>query len=90
MIDKIPPQPSNSFRIVLDLNRSEKRLDSILLQAIKQQSENLNLREISRTEYKELFNTGRIQIKGQNARPSSALAKGRTYVDILGFKQKGL
>lgn len=90
MIDKIPPQPANSFRIVLELSRSEKRLDSILLQAIKQQNENLTLREISRTEFKELFNTSRIQIKGQNARPSSALAKGITYVDILGFKQKGL
>lgn len=87
MHDHIPPQPANSFRIVLELNRSEKRLDNVLLQAIKQQNENLNLREISRTAFKELFNSGKIQIKGQNARPSSAVAKGITYVDILGFKQ---
>lgn len=84
---KIPPQPKNSFRITLDLNRSEKRLDVVLLQAIKQQNENLTLREISRTAFKDLFNSGKIQIKGQNAKPSSSLAKGITYVDILGFKQ---
>lgn len=88
MSDRIPPQPQNSFRITLELNRSEKRLDSVLLQAIKQQNENLDLREISRTAFKELFNSGKIQIKGQNARPSSGIAKGVTYVDILGFKQK--
>ncbi len=88
MSENIPPLPANSFRIVLDLNRPENRLDNILLQAIKQQNENLTLREISRTAFKELFNTGKIQIKGQNARPSSGIAKGITYVDILGFKQK--
>lgn len=88
MQDNIPPQPANSFRITLDLFRSEKRLDNVLLAAIKQQNENLDLREISRSAYKELFNEGKIQIKGQKARPSSAVAKGITYVDILGFKQK--
>lgn len=88
MTENIPPQPPNSFRITLELFRAEKRLDAILLQAIKGQNENLTLREISRTAFKELFNTGRIQIKGQNARPSSAIAKGITYVDILGFKQQ--
>lgn len=84
----IPPKPANAFRITLELFRAEKRLDSVLLQAIKKQNENLDLREISRTQFKELFNSGKIQIKGQNARPSSAVAKGITYVDILGFKQK--
>lgn len=88
MIDNIPPQPPNSFRITLELYRSAKRLDTVLLEAIKQQSDNLNLREISRSAYKELFNQGKIQIKGQNARPSSSVAKGITYVDIIGFKQK--
>jgi exonuclease III len=86
--DNIPKKPANSFRIALELYRAEKRLDTVLLQAIKQQNENLDLREISRTKFKELFNEGKIQIKGQNARPSSAIAKGTTYVDILGFKQK--
>ena len=88
MQDQIPPQPANSFRIVLELNRAEKRLDNVLLQAIRAQNENLDLREVSRTTFKDLFNNGKIQIKGQNARPSSAVAKGTTYVDILGYKQK--
>lgn len=86
--NNIPKKPANSFRITLDLYRAEKRLDTVLLQAIKQQNENLDLQEISRTKFKELFTSGKIQIKGQNARPSSAVAKGITYVDILGFKQK--
>ncbi len=86
--DNIPQKPANSFRITLELYRAEKRLHNVLLQAIKSQNENLDLREISRTKFKELFNSGKIQIKGQNARPSSAVAKGTTYVDILGFKQK--
>ena len=85
MQDNIPPKPKNSFRVTLELFRPEKRLDAVLLAALKSQNENLNLREISRTEFKALFNNGRIQIKGQNARPSSALAKGITYVDILGY-----
>lgn len=88
MKDQIPPQPANSFRIVLELNRAEKRLDNVLLLAIRSQNDNLDLREVSRTTFKELFNSGKIQIKGQNARPSSAVAKGTTYVDILGYKQK--
>ncbi len=86
MQDFIPPKPPKSFRIVLELTRSEKRLDAVLLAAIKAQNEDLTLREISRTKYKELFNEGKIQIKGQRATPSSAVAKGTTYVDILGYK----
>lgn len=85
MEEFVPPKPPKSFRIVLELNRSEKRLDTVLLAAIKQQNGNLNLREISRTKFKELFSTGKIQIKGQRATPSSSLTKGITYVDILGY-----
>ena len=88
MQDFVPPQPPKSFRIVLDLFRAEKRLDTVLLAAIKAQNEDLNLREITRTQYKELFNAGKITIKGQKATPSSRVAKGVTYVDILGFKNK--
>jgi hypothetical protein len=88
MEDFIPPQPPKSFRIVLELNRSEKRLDNVLLAAIKAQNENLDLREVTRTKFKELFNTGKILIKGQRATPSSAVAKGLTYVDILGYPTK--
>ena len=88
MQDHIPPQPANSFRITLDLMAGAKRLDAILLQAIKAQNENLTLREISRTTFKELFASGKIQIKGQNATPASGINRGITYVDILGYKQK--
>lgn len=88
MQDQIPPQPANSFRVVLEVFRAQKRLDTVLLTALRAQDENLDLREISRMKFKELFNEGKIQIKGQNARPSSGVAKGITYVDILGFKQK--
>jgi hypothetical protein len=81
----VPPQPPKSFRVVLELNRAEKRLDTVLLAALKGQNQNLNLREISRAKFKELFRTGKICIKGQRATPTSAIAKGTTYVDILGF-----
>ena len=84
----IPPQPPKSFRLTLDLKSAQKRLDVVLLAALKAQSENLNLRDISRAKFKELFRDGKVQIKGQNATPSSSLAKGITYVDILGFNQK--
>lgn len=85
--DFVPPRPPKSFRITLELNRAEKRLDTVLLTAIKAQNEDLNLREISRTKFKELFNSGKIMIKGQRATPSSAVAKGITYVDILGYSK---
>ncbi|MNJ93378.1 hypothetical protein D3C87_110580 [compost metagenome] len=85
MSDNIPAQPPKSFRIVINLERSEKRMDNVLLQALRDQNGNVKLKEISRANFKELFNSGKIMIKGQRAKPSSALAKGTTYVDILGF-----
>ena len=85
MQDHIPPQAKNSFRIVLELNSAEKRLDSVLLQALREQNDNINLKNISRMAFKDLFKNGKILIKGQNAKTSSAVAKGLTYVDILGF-----
>lgn len=81
----IPPRPDNSFRIVLTLTTRASRMDNVLLPALKAQKENLDLKNISRAALKELFLSGRIQIKGQRAKPSSALAVGVTYVDILGF-----
>lgn len=60
-------------------------MDVVLLAALKKQNENLNLREISRMKFKELFTSGSILIKGQKATPSSGIAKGITYVDILGY-----
>ena len=85
MSENIPPRPPKSARIVLDLTRSEKRMDNVLLKAIREQNDDLTLREISRVDFKELFNSGKILIKGQRAKPSSGLAAGITYVDILGF-----
>lgn len=85
MQEFIPPKPAKSFRIILELTRPEKRLDVVLLAEIKLQNDNLTLREITRTQFKELFKNGKILIKGQKANPSSALAKGTTYIDILGF-----
>lgn len=85
MIDQVPPRPPKSFRIVLELNARQSRMDNTLLAALKDQSENSQLRLISRQGLKNLFLDGKIQIKGQRAKPSSALAKGTTYVDVLGY-----
>lgn len=85
MSENIPPRPPKSFRIVLELGAREPRIDTVLLQALRNQDENMELKQISRTAFKKLFDDKKIHIKGQSARPSSALAKGTTYVDILGF-----
>lgn len=85
--DFVPPKPPKSFRLVLDLKRAEKRIDSVLLQALKSQKENINLAILTRGTFKQLFADGRILIKGQRARASSAVNKGITYVDILGYSQ---
>lgn len=83
---EIPQQPPKSFRIVLELGRRMPRIDTLLLEAIRGQDRNDELKRISRTAYKKLFDDKRILIKGQSARPSSAVAPGTTYVDILGFE----
>jgi hypothetical protein len=83
MQDYIPEQPKNSFRVKITTNRAQKRLDTVLLEALRAQDEDINLKHISRSDFKELFNAKKIFIKGQSARPSSAVAKGETYVDIL-------
>ncbi len=83
----VPDQPENSFRVVLTLNHRQPRLDTLLLEAIRAQEENSELQRISRTAFKTLFNEKKILIKGQAAKPSSSVAAGTTYVDILGFEQ---
>ncbi len=83
--DHTPVQPKNSFRVILDLNTSGQRLDAVLLKNLREQSKSLDLKNISRSVYKELFSSGKILIKGQRAKPSSTLAKGETFVDILGY-----
>ncbi|WP_408097280.1 hypothetical protein ACJVC5_19810 [Peredibacter sp. HCB2-198] len=81
----VPPQPENSFRIALELEYPEDRMDNVLLNALREQNENAQLKNISRSALKDLFNSKRIMIKGQRAKSNSSLAKGITYVDILGF-----
>lgn len=83
MTQHIPKQPPKSFRIVLELERPESRMDTVLLNALKNQKDDLDMKNISRGKLKEFFVNGQIQIKGQIARPSSGLAKGTTYVDII-------
>lgn len=85
MTEHIPAKPANSARIVLTLNYPESRMDNTLLKACREQDEFANLKIISRGALKELFNAGKILIKGQRAKSSSSLAKGVTYVDILGY-----
>lgn len=82
----VPEQPANSFRIILTINQRLPRLDTVLLEAIRSQEDNLELKRISRTAYKALFNEKKILIKGQAAKPSSSVAAGITYVDILGYE----
>jgi hypothetical protein len=78
-------KPLNSFRVTLILSSPKPRLDQVLLEKLREQDESMALKIISRTEFKELFRKGKIRIKKQIARPSSALAQGTTEVDILGF-----
>lgn len=85
MSDHVPPKPPKSFRITLEINHSQERLDANLLAALREQKDNLSLQMISRTKFKELFTDGKIQIKGQRARPASSINRGVTYVDILGY-----
>ena len=80
--------PPNSFRVTLVVTSKKPRIDQVLIEALRKQNENLQLRNISRTVFKDLFKTKRICIKGQPARPSSSLAEGTTEVDILGYVAK--
>ena len=84
-VSTTPAQPANSFRIALNLEFSESRMDNVLLNALREQDENDKLKAMSRTLLKDLFTNKKILIKGQRAKSSSALAKGITYVDILGY-----
>lgn len=84
----IPEKPANSFRVVLNLDHPESRMDNVLLNALREQDDNITLKNISRGALKDLFTNKKILIKGQRAKSNSSLAKGTTYVDILGFKQE--
>lgn len=82
---KVPEKPEGAFRIAIELEFPEDRMDNVLLNALRDQDENLKLKNISRSALKDLFAQKKISIKGQRARANSALAKGTTYVDIEGF-----
>ena len=83
MTYKIPEQPENSFRITLELEAPEPRLDVILLDALKKQTENEALNQISKKALKDLFLEKKVLIKGQSAKPKSRINNGTTYIDIL-------
>ena len=83
MTYKIPEQPENSLRVTLDLEAPVARLDTILMDALKQQTENEDLSNVSKAHLKRLFAEKKILIKGQNARAKSPINKGITYIDIL-------
>jgi hypothetical protein len=87
-MENIPDKPKNSFRVTLVLSSPRRRIDQVLIEELRKQNRNLLLKNISRTEFKEIFKKKRVRIKGQAAQPSSALAQGTTFVDILGFEDK--
>jgi hypothetical protein len=65
------------------MNARQPRLDTHLLEALRGQEENGDLKRISRSQFKKLFDEKRVLIKGQPAKPSSSLAAGVTYVDVV-------
>ena len=88
MQDHVPAPLKGAYRVTLELADAKRRLDAVLLEALRNQSAQLTLKNISRGAFKALFDQNRIKIKGQNAKPASALNKGTTYVDILGFGEE--
>ena len=80
-----PEVPQNSFRVTLILAAPSSRLDKVLMEELRKQTVNLPLSKISRTQFKELFKKKKVRIKGQAALPSSSLAAGTTFVDVIGF-----
>ena len=82
-MSNIPAVPKNSYRIELKIEFNGTRIDSPLMEALRKQDDHPKLKIITRSEFKELFKNKKILIKGQSAKPSSELAAGTTYVDIL-------
>ena len=81
-------KPANCFRVTLELTSPKPRLDTVLIEELRKQKLHLALRNLSRTSLKELFKKKRIRIKGKPAVPSSSLAQGTTFVDLMGFEEK--
>lgn len=85
-MNHIPPKPPQSFRVEITLLSSRPRLDQVLLEHLRKQTQSHALKNITRSEFKDLFKNKRIQIKGQPALASSSLAAGTTHIDLLGFE----
>lgn len=90
MSDFSTEQPPNSFRMTVTLSEPRNRIDQVLIEELRKQTKNMDLKNISRTLFKELFKKRRILIKGQSAVPSSSLAQGTTHIDILGYTETGI
>jgi hypothetical protein len=84
-----PEKPRKAFRVTLTLSSPRPRLDQVLLEELRKQKRSLALSNLSRLAFKDLFKKKKIRIKGQPAVPSSSLARGVTYVDILGYGEDG-
>jgi hypothetical protein len=83
MTYKIPEQPENSFRVTLELEASADRLDLLLMDALRAQTENEQMNQISKLHMKRLFTEKKVLIKGQSAKAKSSVNAGTTYVDVL-------
>jgi hypothetical protein len=80
-----PAKVPGFFRVTLNLDFAEDRMDHVLFTALQAQDENAKLKNISKRALKSLFDDKKIFIKGQRAKSSSRVNKGVTYVDIEGF-----
>ena len=80
--------PLGAYRVTLTLSAPARRLDSVLIEALRTEATNLDLKHITRNTFKNLFKNKRIRIKGQAATAASGLAAGITFVDILGYGEK--
>ncbi len=83
MTIKQPELIENAFRVTLELEAQAERLDTVLFEALKDQDENQELKDISRGQFKKLFTNKKVLIKGQNAKAKSPVNDGTTFVDIL-------
>ncbi len=83
MTNTTPAVQPKAFRVAITLEQAESRMDNVLLHALREQEDNMDMKLMSRAGLKVLFNNKKVLIKGQRAKSSSALAKGTTYVDIL-------
>ena len=83
MTYKTPEQPENSFRVTLEFETLQPRLDNVLMDALNEQTEDETFQNISKTRLKKLFIEKKVFIKGQNAKAKSPVNSGITHIDIL-------